>query len=397
MQNEQEITITLDPGTSGTKVIVQYLKDEFPFERVEKYFLIEPSVRKLTEPTYRNLLDGASESVGLSSNLIFYLDPKDGKKIYYEVGETAARPGLLTVSERKFEKLLAKILAILGYLVSCEIQTTEKVLVNLGLLLPFDEYEDRKLLTPWLKQIIGGMNDESVLGFEFNGTRISNLRLKTLDFKPEGYGIYRSFTGERVAVLVVGHSDSSWLYFNNGKLIGERSRTFPGTGMHDFMKTLNFPIGYELKTAEYLVKAGKNLNSNVLAHLTQTKSSFEIEVLQQAILEAKSQYWSDRREQFSSLDVSELSQIPTTGGTANFFASELEQLFQELFEVRLHWCKRLMLEFFERFKIERKSDLLHRFADCYGYFKGLPGVNPYVKSVEITGGTRNAKAVSAKN
>lgn len=398
MQDEQVVTIALDPGTSGTKAIVQYFKDEFPFERIEKYFLSEPPVRQLTEATYQHLLDGASESVGLGSNLVSYLDPKSNSRIYWEVGETAARPGLITVSDRKFEKLLAKVLAFLGYLARCELQTDEAVQVNLGILLPFDEYEDRKLLAPWLKQILGEIGNESA-GFEFNGTKISNIRLKTLDFKPEGVGIYKAYLAERVAVLVVGHSDSSWLYFNNGKLIGERSRTFPGTGMHGFLSTLNFPIAYELKAAEILARAGKTLNPKVLSDLTQTKSDSEIALLSRAIVEAKSQYWSDRRAQFSSLDVSGLNRIPTTGGTANFFASELNGLFHELFGIRLHWCKSLMLEFFERFKIERKSDLLHRFADCYGYYKWLPGVEAhYMKSiVEVTGGKKNAKAASSKN
>ncbi|WP_206818395.1 ParM/StbA family protein [Chroococcus sp. FPU101] len=398
MLSEIKSKVIIDPGTSGTKAIVEYLKDEFPFERVEKYFLIEPSVRQLTEATYRHLLDGAGESVGLGSNLVSYLDPKDGNRVYFEVGETAVRLGLITVSDRKFEKLLAKVLVFLGYLVRCELQTTEQVHVELGILLPFDEYEDRRLLAPWLKQILGTVEDESTVGFEFNGDRLTNIRLKTIEFKPEGYGIYQAHPSERVAVLVVGHSDSSWLYFNNGKLITERSRTFPGTGMHDFITTLQFPITYELKAAEFLAKAGKNLNPDILCHLTQTKSPSEIGLLQQAIKEAKHQYWVDRRSQFSSLDLSGLSCILTTGGTANFFSTELDGLFQELFGIRLHWCKSLMLEFFERFKMERKSDLLHRFADCYGYYKGLSGVKAtQSKTLEATKGGKNAKAVSSKN
>jgi len=50
-----------------------------------------------------------------------------------------------------------------------------------------------------------------------------------------------------------------------------------------------------------------------------------------------------------------------------------------------------MLEFFERFRVERKSDLLHRFADCYGYYRTLPGVEQYeVKTVELVGGAKDA-------
>jgi hypothetical protein len=389
MQNEQSVTIAFDPGTSGSKVLISYREEEYPFERVEKYFLINPSVRQLTEQTYKDLLDGASESVGPYSNLVSYIDPTSSDRVYFEVGETASKPGLLNVRDRKFEKLLAKVLAFLGYVVCGELQTNEWVGLNLGILLPFDEYNDRRMLMPWLRQILGGINECPSGGFEFNGVKIKNICLETIDCKPEGYGIYKAYQGERknveVAVLVVGHSDSSWLYFNNGTLVLNRSRTFPGTGMHDFIKTIKFTIIDELKAAEVLAKAGADLKPNILASLTQTKSAQEIEHLQQAIKQAKPQYWNDRRSEFRSLDLSELKSILTTGGTANFFAAELNLLFQELFKVRLNWCQTLMRKFMERFKVERKSDL-HRFADGFGYYLTLPGVKQDEKKlIEVVG------------
>jgi hypothetical protein len=338
------------------------------------------------------MLDGASESVGLGSNLVSYIEPKNGNRVYWKVGETASKPGLLNVCDRKFEKLLAKVLVFLGYLSRRELQTNEPVGINLGILLPFDEYHDRTLLVSWLQQILGGVDGQLSDSFEFNGVKITNIFLETIDCKPEGYGIYKAYEseGERLAVLIVGHSDSSWLYFNNGKLVGDRSQTFPGTGMHNFIKTLKFTITSELKAAELLARAGAKLNPKVLAALTQTKSPQEIELLQQAIRQAKPQYWSDRRSEFRSLDVLEIKSILTTGGTANFFATELDRLFREIHNVRLHWCKSLMMEFFERFQIERKSDLLHRFADSYGYYRTLRGVErSEKKSGKVVGAMKN--------
>lgn len=265
-------------------------------------------------------------------------------------------------------------------------QATELLKFRLGVLLPFDEIEDRRLLAQWLRQVLGAPEDESPPGFEFNGVAIANIRLETIECKPEGYGIYKAYPGERVAVLIIGHSDSSWLYFNNGMLNAKLSQTLPETGMHDFLQTLSFPITYELRAAQLLTQAGTALKSSILAELTQTKSDAEVQHLQQAIREAKAQYWVDRRSQFSSLNVPDARLVTVSGGAANYFSSELNQLFKELFGVHLHWCKSLMLEFFERFGIERKSDLLHRFADCYGYYRTLPGVEPYqVKPVEVVG------------
>ncbi len=108
--------------------------------------------------------------------------------------------------------------------------------------------------------------------------------------------------------------------------------------------------------------------------------------------EANAQYWIDRRARLSSLYVSGVKRVPVSGGAANYFSSELDALFKELFGIRLHWCKSLMLEFFERFRIERKSDLLHRFADCYSYYRTLPGISEYrTKSVGVVaGGVKDA-------
>ncbi|MES1024909.1 hypothetical protein ABN584_18810 [Gloeocapsa sp. BRSZ] len=129
------VTIAFDAGTSGSKAIATYESGEYPFERVENYFSIAPSVRRLTQQTYQDLLAYATDGVGLGSNLVSYCDPSRGERVYWEVGQTAARPELLAVGERKFEKLVAKILAFLGYLVYGEIQTTEPIEITLGVLL----------------------------------------------------------------------------------------------------------------------------------------------------------------------------------------------------------------------------------------------------------------------
>lgn len=367
-------TVAFDAGTSGSKVIASYRSSEYPFERVENYFLIDPSVRLLTEPTYQDKLEYANEQEGLSSNLVSYVDPESGQRTYWEVGESASLSGLLSVRERKFENLLTKLLSFLGYLVCCEM-TPEKIAeLTLGILLPYDEIADRRLLTRWVKQILGKVGEDSPPGFEFNGIKVNNIRIKAIDCKPEGYGISKTSKSDLVAVLVVGHSDSSWLYFNRGMLNTEYSRTLPGTGMHSFIRSLKFPITDELRAAKILAQAGSNLKSDVLAQLTQTKTEAEMTLLQQAIAQAKQQYWSDRRRQIQSLETEGVTKVLATGGFASYSSRELEELFKDLFGLRLYWCKKLMLEFYERFEVKRKDLLLYRFGDNYGYYRTLPGV-----------------------
>ncbi|MBW4554206.1 MAG: hypothetical protein KME35_24350 [Aphanocapsa sp. GSE-SYN-MK-11-07L] len=375
------VIVAFDVGTSGSKVIASFPCPEFPFETVERHFLVPPAVRELTQSTYEDSLEERYGKSQFSSSFVSYVDPTSGDRVYWEVGETATRPGLLPVGDRKFEKCLAKVLSFLGYLVQVEMETNDRVPLCLGLLLPFDEIGDRQLLARWLRETVGQ--------FEFNGTAIQNIELESIDCKPEGYGIHKAYDAERV--LIVGHSDSSWLCFNRGALNTKLSCTLPETGMHDFIQTLNFPITYELRAAELLSLAGPKLNPKYLFELTQTRSSAEIERLREAIQQAKRQYWIDRRSEFSSLNVSGVERVPVSGGAANYFTTELNQMFLELFGIKLHWCKDLMLEFLERFEIQQKTDLLHRFADCYGYFRDMPGVEGYeAKAVEVVGGAAHA-------
>jgi len=318
------------------------------------------------------------------------LEPGSSDRKYLELGETASRRGFLPVADRKFEKCFAKVLAFIGYLVHAQMRTEEPVVLNLGVLLPYDEIQDRYLLAQWLRQTIGAVGEEGVPGFELNGVPIQNVRIKKLDIKPEGYGIYSVSSEEDAGIFIVGHSDSSFLYFSRGRLSTTRTCTLPETGMHDFLRTINFPIGYELWTAQILSEAGPKLKVEKIARLTQTKSQAEIELARQAINEAKSQYWLERMERFSSLDMSGLEQIYISGGAAQYFANELKELFHQIFKIRLNWCGQLMTEFCDRFSLKRNLPVASRFADPYGYYRILPGVERFEsKDVAVIRGGEN--------
>lgn len=375
-------TVGVDVGTSGTKSCFFGESPEYPFKPIEKFFLVSPYVRELTQATYNDALEYQGDSQGsLDSTLVSFINPDSGERVFWELGETAARPGFLQVASRKFEFCLAKVFGLLGYLVHQYLQTTDAINLNLGVLLPLNELEDRHLLAQWIRQTI---ND-----FEFNGVAIRNINLATFDCKPEGYGLFRAYSAERV--LLIGHRDSTWLCFNSGKLNTKLSRTLPETGMHDFIRSIRFPISNELQAAKVLSLAGRKLKQKPLMELTQTRSQAEFEQLQQAIRQAYSQYWVDRRSQFSSLTMSNCQTLPVSGGTAHYFSEELNQLFAKEFKVQLHWCKNLHNEFRSRFNLgEGNDELLYRFADPYAYTVSLPAVERYeVKSVAVVGESVN--------
>ena len=376
MSEISEIKVAFDAGTSGGKVITSHPSGECPFND-EGYFLVDPSVRELTEQTYHDLLEYVEGDIGLDSSLVSYVNPISGERVYWQVGESASRPGLLYVDERKFETLLVKVLAFVGYLVHASARSKKQIRLSLGILLPLDEIEDRALLASWLRKIIEGQ------GFWVNGNQILNISVDKIHCKAEGYGIYKSFPSKKAAILMIGHSDLTWLFFNRGELSVKHSKTFPGSGMHSFIRGLKFPIQYELSTAELIAKAGSNLDPLFLIQLTQTKSDDEMAHLTKAIKLARPQYWHDRTKDFESLKIQITDQVCVAGGAANYFSGELTQLFKEKYGIKLNWCKSLAKEFSQRFDIKGKDkSIVPLFLDSYGYFKTLSEVKTVTPSVE---------------
>lgn len=373
-------TITFDAGTSNSKIIARFRSKEYPYEWVERHFVVSPFVRVLTADTYHSQLEWCEYSIG-PAGVVSYINPSNNERVYWEIGQTATRPGLLSVGDRKFESLLAKILGFMGYLISQEADATDLVELELGTLLPLDEIEDRQTLAKWLRHIL-----QPNVGFEYNGETIRNVQINKIDCKPEGFGVFWGCSAkkERTGVMIIGHSDSTWLYFENEKLNTKHSKTLPETGMHDFIQEINFPITYELQAAAILAQAGPSLNPKVLVELTQTKQDFEIEQLQQAIKKAKPQYWASQRYQFKFLSSMKIDQVLVTGGTAYYFAKELSEFFKNLSGIQVQTCNSLMKDFAEYFKLNDKSYLPYRFADCFGYYKFL------------TSKTRNTQLVNSR-
>ena len=106
-------------------------------------------------------------------------------------------------------------------------------------------------------------------------------------------------------------------------------------------------------------------------------------------MKRKKQYWSDRAWQLKSLQTDGVKKIPDNErGFANYSSAELNQLFKDLFGVKLTWCKALMDGFFERFSVEKKPSLLYRFADVYGYYLTLLTIHGV--TIQKTKGVRSA-------
>lgn len=374
-------TIAFDCGTSGSKVLAHYVREKgFPGDE-DRFYLIDPFARELSEARYQSLLELSVDGIGgYDDCLVSFHDSFRDEQVYWQLGQSAAQQGALPVRDRKLERCVAKVLAFIGYLVSIEIKPEDTLEVHLGVLLPFDEIQDRQLMAQLIQKVLS-----QETGFEFNGQHLSNVRLASLAIKPEGYGIYKRYASDVTNVLVMGQSDSSWLHFSQGGLSTKQSQTLPETGMHDFIQEVStgFALTNELKASEFICLAGRKLNAKPLLKLTQTQSDVELCQLKDAIVAARDQYWLDRSVEFHRLDTSLVDRVHITGGTAQYFADEISTLFRSK-GVKPLWCKDLMLEFLERYRLKKRTGVHCRMVDCYGFYLTLPGVEPYVcKSVEV--------------
>jgi hypothetical protein len=373
----RRITAVYDSGTSGGKANATWHSDEYPFEQIEQYYLIPPAMRSLNEDIYNNQLELSDSKVcGVNSCLLSYIVPGTNKRKFWEMGSSAARPGQLKAEERKFEKCLAKVLAFLGYLVQGELRTDDPIELTLGLLLPRDEFGDRHILAEWLRAAVGS--------FEYNGIAIRNIRLASIDIKPEGYGLYKASGEDSALVLNWGHSDLTKLVFNDGKLSMKQSVTWPLAGMHGFMQCLDFPFTYELKDAQIISAAGRKMDTQILKDLTQTDSSDEMARLKKAIARARTEFWGERLEDFASVDLGGLKAVLVGGGTTHLFDVEINRFFDKEFKVVPNWGESVADEFAARFRVEPESFLPNLFKDNYGYYCTLPGVESFEsKAVEV--------------
>ena len=376
MLNTEEnmvVTVAFDSGTSGSKVIAGgYLSAEYPYPQTEKFFFIEPFYKQLTERTYKQKLGQLDK---LLTSLVSFYD-RDWGQVYIEVGESVAEPGMLPVHNLKSQTLIAKVLSFLGFLSekSCKRREWE---LSLGLLLPLDEYSDRKPIENKLRSILRS-------GFEYNGQMIDKISLaeENLFFSVEGFGVGTEYNtrssseDDRIAVLVMGHSDSTWLIMKNGVYDLSESVILPETGMHDLLRNINYPIAYELKFAAALAKSGKNLKEKPLKEVLANINQQELERLKIAIIDAREQYWLDLRRRFLSLKGKDVSKCYITGGLCNYFSDRLPDLFKQEIDIKLFWCRDLMLDFHSRFDLKKKTDVLHRFADVYGLYRYLLRTHP---------------------
>ena len=126
--------------------------------------------------------------------------------------------------EPKYENALYKVLAAIGVIVETHSLSKRKQFkIQLGLLLPWDEYTDQKRLIAELTRLSSG--------YEFRGRQI-RVKIQSCICYPEGGGIMMSRTTEkggawfkkqRLGILMLGDRNCTALYFESGIIKGGAS------------------------------------------------------------------------------------------------------------------------------------------------------------------------------
>jgi hypothetical protein len=124
----------------------------------------------------------------------------------------------------KYESAIYKVLAAIGTIADKHWRKPKSFRVTLGILLPWNEYNDRSLFAERLREL--GKS------YRFRSSLTLSLKFNKIEVRPEGYGLFSTLyrTVNRVGtnkplysghfgILMLGHRNVSGLYFERGRLV----------------------------------------------------------------------------------------------------------------------------------------------------------------------------------
>jgi hypothetical protein len=287
---------------------------------------------------------------------------------YYAVGFLASSRfyGDGAIRELKYERAVYKVLAMVGAL-AVRKQLPSEFSLGLGILLPIGEYNDRSRLEALLL--------EALSNFTFRSKRY-RVSLKGFNCMPEGAGVflrgldYRVNPKEKtILVVIAGYRNASYLLMERGRI--GRGETEELGFVRLLEKAIESTSG--LKSEEMLApicEAGVRVKSEPLRSLVKSREpklqKAELHQIVWAVRQARSQYWQMLANWLASRKFPKLDEVIVTGGTANYYRSELSNFFAPY---RLNWGDHLEQEVVELVGHQRWSqEFAYRLTDVCGYF-----------------------------
>ena len=401
----------IDCGGSQTKIVYQLSGAESP-----GYLLMSPLVEEIKPEKIASYLDRKSSLGSPAPEREAYL--KWQERVFV-VGDLAREfdPEDRT-SEQKYENALYKVAAAIGVIVErLKLRLGKKKLeVHLGVLIPWNEYNDRSIFEEQLRKILAG--------FEFRGVSIC-CSIGSILVRPEGGGVAATYIRQngidwlhdkKVAVLMFGHRNVTALSFDRGKLTGDS----PLLGFSNFLDAVieRKSVDRELLSnavMDTIARAYKDTHPETEADncypewgqyspikgLAKAKDvelkEQECKLIVDAIAVATKEYWEKIEKWLGKTIPSAVDIVIISGGAGEFLQPDLERYFNaahvldgrayfykrtgeygakdyDLPMPKLLWGAEIVKLVREKFKISKDKDdhnLAIRLADCYGLFDYL--------------------------
>lgn len=357
-----DVTIAFDPGSLLSKAFfsLKPFKPELLLMNSEVAEVSQKSLEnyeetKLGNPTAENSAwieyKGEYRAVGFLARDRFYAD--------------------LKLEEPKFRLALYKTLALLGAIAQKKC-LANGASVRLGFLLPYGEYEDRKLF----EQMI----TEAMAGFRFRGEEKS-FELESCTTRPEGFGLLSrgrspgsSLKESVIVVVMIGYRDASAYVMNRGIITRGITKEL---GFSKFIELVQ-PAAPGQKPARLVAaicKAGSKISAKALAHLSRFSEpslrDAEISRITAAIKLAREQYWLILSSWLRNCLPVEVDEVIVAGGTAYYYEREFNALFSG---TCINWCSELEEQVNRCFLTKvAENSLNFRLTDNYGFFYYLCG------------------------
>jgi hypothetical protein len=437
-----DIYLAVDTGGSQTKVVYQVRGTA---ER--KYLVMSPFIEQISQVKLQEYM-ARQGWIG---------SPAPEQQVWIEWNEQVFVLGAFAVlfdpedriRERKYENALYKVLSAIGLIVQkVKLSTKKKLHVQLGVLLPWNEYNDRSLFHEQLKAMLSN--------FRFQGNLLK-VELERFLCRPEGGGVAVTqirqqgiewLRENKLGVLMFGHRNTTALYFEHGELKHGDSPLFGFSMMLD--RVIELTSGLERDSlAEAIFRGMSKAKTEIYGSYDKNSSFYErdkactkhpdwgkleeikslasaknptlrskeVVKIASAIDVATKEYW-EKLERWLMKVLPEslrLDEVIVCGGAAYFLEPELEVYFNCRPDINYEgkrsgyrsrdssrhrtdiiWGAGIQEQVKKVFDFDRQEEeeqsLSFRFIDCFGLFDYLIALDKEAKEKE-----RQEKKARAKS
>jgi hypothetical protein len=209
-----DIYLSVDVGGSQTKIIYQLSGSPNP-----NYLLVPPELEEITKTKLDNYM----------ARLGWIGSPSPDQQLWVEWNSRVVVLGDFASSfdpqdrlgELKYENALWKVLGAIGLIVetnTLKMSPKKPLKLELALLLPWNEYNDRRRFEEQLRVMLAGFrvrNSSLKVSLERFLCRPEGGGLAAIRIKQQGLEWLRS---QQLGVLMFGHRNTTALYFDRGQL-----------------------------------------------------------------------------------------------------------------------------------------------------------------------------------